>query len=150
MKTDLPSDYRQLQLALSHIGFFRRGTLLKRMMTCGKPVCACKASPPRLHGPYYQWTRKVDGKTVTVNLSAQQAKLLEGGSLPARNLIASSPKWSAFRWRQPSASCKSCRHQRARRRSGVAVPSGVQQASNYPTSCSYPDAEGRGGAGAQY
>ncbi len=77
MKTDLPSDYRQLQLALSHIGFFRRGTLLKRMMTCGKSVCACKASPPRLHGPYYQWTRKVDGRTVTVNLSAQQAKLLE-------------------------------------------------------------------------
>ena len=55
-----------------------RGTLLKRMMTCGKPVCACKASPPRLHGPYYQWTRKVDGRTVTVNLSAQQAKLLQG------------------------------------------------------------------------
>ena len=78
MKTDLPSGYRQLQLALSHIGFFCRGTLLKRMMTCGKPVCACKASPPRLHGPYYQWTRKVDGRTATVNLSAQQAKLLEG------------------------------------------------------------------------
>jgi hypothetical protein len=78
MKIDLPSDYRQLQLALRHIGFFRRGTLLKRMMTCGKPVCACKASPPRLHGPYYQWTRKVDGRTVTVNLSAPQAKLLEG------------------------------------------------------------------------
>jgi len=47
-------------------------------MTCGKPGCACKASPPRLHGPYYQWTRKVDGKTVTVRVSADQAKLLEG------------------------------------------------------------------------
>ena len=78
MKTNLPSEYRQLQLALNHIGFFRRGTLLRRMMTCGKPLCACKASPPRFHGPYYQWTRKLDGKTVTINLSAQQAKLLEG------------------------------------------------------------------------
>ncbi len=78
MKADLSPDYKQLQLALSHIGFFRRGTLLKRMMTCGKPVCACKASPPRLHGPYYQWTRKVDGKTVTVRVSAEQATLLEG------------------------------------------------------------------------
>jgi len=73
MNPHLPPEYRQLQLALSRIGFFRRGTLLTRMMTCGKPVCACKASPPRLHGPYYQWTRKVDGKTVTVNLSADQA-----------------------------------------------------------------------------
>ena len=78
MKADLPRDYKQLQLALSRIGYFSRGTLLRRMMGCGKPGCACKASPPRLHGPYYQWTRKVDGKTVTVGLSAEQAKLLEG------------------------------------------------------------------------
>jgi hypothetical protein len=71
MKADLPPDYKQLRLALSRIGYFRRGTLLRRVMTCGKPGCACKASPPRLHGPYYQWTRKVDGKTVTVRVSAE-------------------------------------------------------------------------------
>ena len=78
MNTELDNRYRQLQLALSRIGYFRRGTLLRRLMTCGKPGCACKASPPRLHGPYYQWTRKVDGKTVTVRLSAEQAELLAG------------------------------------------------------------------------
>jgi len=78
VKTDFPQNYSRLQLALSRIGYFRRGTLIRRLMTCGKAGCACKASPPRLHGPYYQWTRKLDGKTVTVNLSAQQAKLLEG------------------------------------------------------------------------
>jgi len=72
MNAELAPEYRHLRLALSRIGYFRRGTLLKRLMTCGKPVCACKASPPRLHGPYYQWTRKVDGKTATVNLSAEQ------------------------------------------------------------------------------
>jgi len=33
--------------------------------------------PPRLHGPYYQWTRKVRGKTVTVRLTQQEAELLE-------------------------------------------------------------------------
>jgi hypothetical protein len=70
--------YRQLQTALSGIGYFRRGTLLKRYMSCGKAGCACQASPPRLHGPYYQWTRKVDGKTVTVRLSSEQAELLAG------------------------------------------------------------------------
>ncbi len=25
-----------------------------------------------LHGPYHQWTRKIDGKTVTVNLTEEQ------------------------------------------------------------------------------
>lgn len=76
MKTDLPQNYQQLQRALSRVGYFRRGTLLKRFMACGKPGCACQASPPRLHGPYYQWTRKVDGKTVTVRLTREQADLL--------------------------------------------------------------------------
>ena len=76
MKTDLPQNYQQLQRALSQVGYFRRGTLLKRFMPCGKSGCACQASPPRLHGPYNQWTRKVDGKTVTVRLTREQAELL--------------------------------------------------------------------------
>lgn len=32
----------------------------------GTPGCRCKADPPQLHGPYWQWTRKVAGKTVTL------------------------------------------------------------------------------------
>ena len=29
------------------------------------------------YGPYYQWTRKMGGKTVTVNLTADQARVYE-------------------------------------------------------------------------
>jgi len=86
MKTDLPQNYQQLQRALSRVGYFRRGTLLKRFMPCGKPGCACQASPPRLHGPYYQWTRKVEGKTVTVRLTSEQASLLAGWIAVGRQL----------------------------------------------------------------
>ena len=86
MSSNLARDYRQLQVTLSRIGYFRRGTLLKRFMPCGKPGCACQATPPRLHGPYYQWTRKVNGKTVTVRLSAEQAEMLEGWIATGREL----------------------------------------------------------------
>lgn len=86
MSTNPRQGYRKLQLTLSRIGYFRRGTLLKRFMPCGKPGCACQATPPRLHGPYYQWTRKVAGKTVTVRLSAQQAELLEDWIAAGREL----------------------------------------------------------------
>ena len=41
-------------------------------MRCGKTGCACKTDPPQLHGPYIQWTRTVDGKTVTRYLSPEQ------------------------------------------------------------------------------
>ena len=30
----------------------------------GRRNCACHADPPRLHGPYRQWTRKIAAKTV--------------------------------------------------------------------------------------
>ena len=86
INTDLPQNYQQLQRALSRVGYFRRGTLLKRFMTCGKPECACKASPPRLHGPYYQWTRKIAGKTVTVLFTREQADLLAGWIAEGRQL----------------------------------------------------------------
>ena len=38
----------------------------------GRRNCACHADPPRLHGPYWQWTRKVAAKTVCRWLSADQ------------------------------------------------------------------------------
>jgi hypothetical protein len=45
------------------------GTLTVRAYACGKPGCRCHASPPRLHGPYAEWTRKIAGKTVTRRLA---------------------------------------------------------------------------------
>ncbi len=57
---------------LGSVGFALPGTVLERRIRCGKPGCRCAADPPRLHGPYYQWTRKVNGKTETRLLSAAQ------------------------------------------------------------------------------
>jgi hypothetical protein len=49
------------------------GSIQERLMRCGRAGCACHADPPRLHGPYWQWTRKVAGKTVTRYISPQTA-----------------------------------------------------------------------------
>ena len=48
------------------------GTLTVRSYACGKPRCRCHADPPQLHGPYAEWTRKIDGKTVTRRLTPEQ------------------------------------------------------------------------------
>ena len=42
------------------------------MTRCGYPGCRCHADPPRLHGPYHQWTRKKNGRTATRILSDEQ------------------------------------------------------------------------------
>jgi len=62
----------RLLAQLASSGFALPGTFLERWICCKKPGCRCCADPPQLHGPYYQWTRKVDGKTVTRLLSEEQ------------------------------------------------------------------------------
>jgi hypothetical protein len=61
----IAAEFGQVRFALP-------GTLLVRTVTCGRQNCACHDDPPRLHGPYYQWTRKVNQKTVTRNLSEEK------------------------------------------------------------------------------
>jgi hypothetical protein len=69
---------RQLaaELAISP-GFVSPGSVVRRFMRCGKPNCRCHADPPQLHGPYWQWTRAVNGKTLTRNLTEEQARLYQ-------------------------------------------------------------------------
>jgi len=76
MPDDFQQRYDALKRSIAGLGYFRRGSLVRRFTLCGKPGCSCQASPPQLHGPYYQWTRKVRGKTVTVRLTPEQAKPL--------------------------------------------------------------------------
>jgi len=68
--------YKQLKRSIADIGLIRRGSLVRRFMPCGAPGCRCQNDPPELHGPYYQWSRKVRGKTVTVRLTPEQAELM--------------------------------------------------------------------------
>jgi len=49
------------------------GSITQRHTRCGKPSCACHHDPPRLHGPYRHWTRKIANKTVGKYLTQHQA-----------------------------------------------------------------------------
>jgi uncharacterized protein DUF6788 len=59
---------------ISRLGFCLPGTLTERHTRCSSPGCHCRADPPALHGPYYSWTRKIAGKTVTRILNPDQAR----------------------------------------------------------------------------
>lgn len=58
--------------AIARTGMVLPGSILERHTRCGRSNCACHADPPRRHGPYWQWTRKVAAKTVGRWLSADQ------------------------------------------------------------------------------
>ena len=69
----LRRDYRALQDQIRRLGFIAPGSVLERYTVCGTPSCRCHADPPTRHGPYFQYTRKVDGKTLTRRLTPEQA-----------------------------------------------------------------------------
>jgi hypothetical protein len=72
---DYERRYHELLEALADIGFVRSGSVAPRYNYCGKATCRCHGDPPEPHGPYLQWTAKVDGKTVNRRLSPEEAEL---------------------------------------------------------------------------
>ena len=63
---------RAITEAIASIDAALPGSVVVRHMPCGKSTCGCKADPTALHGPYIQWTRTVEGRTVTRYLSQEQ------------------------------------------------------------------------------
>ena len=63
--------YARLTSRLARLGFILQGTITERTVLRADPHAPGKE---KTYGPYYQWTFKRRGKTVTVNLTASQAK----------------------------------------------------------------------------
>jgi hypothetical protein len=53
---------------ISQVGDFRRGALNAVWRRCGKPNCRCARPGERGHGPQWNLTRRIGGKTVNVHL----------------------------------------------------------------------------------
>jgi len=67
----LQRKYRRLAARLANLKVMVQGTVTER--TIERDV-ATEPGKKKVYGPYYQWTFKNKGKTVTVNLSPKQAK----------------------------------------------------------------------------
>jgi hypothetical protein len=73
----LVAELTRLKGEIASVGFVSPGSVVRRFMPCGKPGCRCQGDPPQLHGPYWQWSHKVGGKTVTRRLTPDQARLYQ-------------------------------------------------------------------------
>jgi hypothetical protein len=69
--------YARLAAQLATIGFISSGSVVRRYTHCSTPGCHCHTDPSRLHGPYYQWSTKLHGKTVSRRITAQEAQLYQ-------------------------------------------------------------------------
>jgi hypothetical protein len=83
--------HRELAAQIAEIGIVAAGSVTRRFTRCTSVGCRCNADPPTLHGPYWQWTAKVNGKTVTKRLTAKEAQLYQewiGNDRRIRTLLA--------------------------------------------------------------
>lgn len=83
---ELEGRYAALARSIGGIGLIAQGSLTRRFTHCNKPGCRCGKVPPRLHGPYWQWTAKVAGRTVTRRLSDAEAARYQGWIANEREL----------------------------------------------------------------
>lgn len=71
------AEYARLAQELAQTGYLWVGTILRRSQPCGQSSCRCRQGPKFYHGPYYFWTRKVRGKTVSRLLPAAEGQLYQ-------------------------------------------------------------------------
>ncbi|MDH4160800.1 MAG: hypothetical protein OEV62_11125 [Actinomycetota bacterium] len=72
------ADHRALAAELAAIGYLASGSVIAATTTCSSRGCHCRLDPARRHGPYWQWSRSVDGRRRTQRVSEAQARLLQG------------------------------------------------------------------------
>ena len=72
---DRAREYQEVKRQILALGWARPGSVIRRFMPCGNPTCRCMATPAHLHGPYFQWSHKIGGKTRSLRLSPGQARL---------------------------------------------------------------------------
>ena len=68
--TQMERKYQRLAARLAKLQVMVQGTITERTIERGDATPGEK----KVYGPYYQWTFKDKGKTVTVNLAPDQAK----------------------------------------------------------------------------
>jgi hypothetical protein len=76
----------ELASELATVGFISPGSVVSRYTSCGKPGCRCQGDPPQRHGPYYQWSRAIAGKTVSRRLTEAEAELYQSWIANRRRL----------------------------------------------------------------
>jgi hypothetical protein len=77
MSRELLQKFNELRNELSGVGCICMGSINKVYTRCGNSYCPCRSDDQKKHGPYYLWTRKINGKTVSRRIDTSQVKQLK-------------------------------------------------------------------------
>ena len=83
----------ELRREISAMDFVATGTLHCRTKVCGRPNCRCATDPAARHGPYYEWSRRQEGRLVHRLLAAEQVPVVERALANQRRIQALLTEW---------------------------------------------------------
>lgn len=82
-----------LRRAIAAMDFVASGTVHTRTKVCGRANCRCATDPAARHGPYYEWSRRVDGRLRHSVVSAEQGQLLARAIVNYREIQKLLAQW---------------------------------------------------------
>ena len=83
----------ELRRAISTMDFVASGTLHTRTKVCGRKNCRCAVDPDARHGPYYEWTRRQEGRLVHSVVTPEQAQLFTRAIASYRKIQRLLTRW---------------------------------------------------------
>jgi len=84
-----------IRRAIDELDYLCAGTLLERTKLCGHAGCCCGTDPKARHGPYFEWSRRQEGRLVHSVVSPEQAKLLTRAIANYRRLQHLIGRWQS-------------------------------------------------------
>lgn len=87
------SKIQSLKNKISNKDWILQGTLLKQYKQCGKKNCCCHQNKQHWHGPYWVWTRKEKGKTITKTLNKRQVQMFKKSIKNLKEINQLIEKW---------------------------------------------------------
>ena len=89
----MDSEIKSLKNKITAREWILQGTLLRQYKQCGKTNCRCHQDKKHWHGPYWIWTRKEKGKTITKTLNRNQAKMVKKSLEEMKKINKLVEKW---------------------------------------------------------
>lgn len=86
---------RELRRAINAMDFVSSGTIHKRTKVCGRKNCRCALDPAARHGPYYEWSRRKDGRLLHSIVTPEQAEVFSRAIQNYREIQRLLARWES-------------------------------------------------------
>ena len=84
---------KDIRAAINALDYVSSGTLHTRTKVCGRPNCRCAQDPAARHGPYFEWSRRIQSRLLHRVISEPQAQWVQRAIANHRLILRLLSEW---------------------------------------------------------